>query len=114
MKELVATLFAAVLAVPSAFAQTPAPAQKPAAASPAQAAPKAAEKKELTEQQKRMGDCSKQASDKGMKGDDRNTFMSACLKGGGDKMAACNAQADEKKLHGAARDSFVKKCASPS
>ncbi len=59
-----------------------------------------------------MSNCSKQASDKGMKGDDRNAFMSTCLKGGGDKTAACNAQADEKKLHGAARDSFVKKCAS--
>ena len=66
---------------------------------------------ELTDQQKRMGECSKQASDKGIKGDDRNKFMSTCLKGGGDKTAACNAQADEKKLHGAARDSFVKKCA---
>ena len=44
----------------------------------------------MTEQQKRMGDCNKQASDKGMKGDDRSTFMSTCLKGGGDKTAACN------------------------
>jgi len=114
MKELVAVLFAAVLAVSTAFAQTPAPAQKPAAAPPAQAAPKAAEKKELTPQQQRMSDCSKEASTKGMKGDDRNKFMSTCLKGGGDKMAACNKEADEKKLHGAARDSFVKKCAAPS
>ena len=65
----------------------------------------------MTPQQQRMSDCSKQASDKGMKGDDRNAFMSTCLKGGGDKTAACNTQADEKKLHGAARDSFVKKCA---
>jgi len=90
MKQLIATLFAVALCASPAFAQ---------------------EKKELTDQQKRMGECSKQASDKGIKGDDRNKFMSTCLKGGGDKTAACNAQADEKKLHGAARDSFVKKCA---
>ena len=91
MKQLIATLFAVALCASSAFAQE--------------------KKGEMTEQQKRMGECSKQASDKGIKGDDRNKFMSTCLKGGGDKTAACNAQADEKKLHGAARDSFVKKCA---
>ena len=89
MRELIAGLFAAALCASPALAQ----------------------EKQMTEQQKRMGECSKQASDKGMKGDDRNKFMSTCLKGGGDKTAACNAQADEKKLHGAARDSFVKKCA---
>jgi len=93
MRELIAGLFAAALC-----------------ASPALAQDKKGEP-QMTEQQKRMGACSKQASDKGMKGDDRNKFMSTCLKGGGDKAAACNAQADEKKLHGAARDSFVKKCA---
>jgi hypothetical protein len=89
MRGLIAGLFAAALCASPAFAQQ-------------------------TEQQKRMGDCSKQASDQGMKGDDRNKFMSTCLKGGGDKTAACNTQADERKLHGAARDSFVKKCAAPS
>ena len=91
MQQLIAAVFAAALCAAPALAQ---------------------DKKEMTPQQQRMGDCSKQASDKGMKGDDRNAFMSTCLKGGGDKTAACNAQADEKKLHGAARDSFVKKCAS--
>jgi len=83
-------------------------------ASPAFAQDKDAEKKPLTEQQKRMGDCNKQASSKGLKGDDRDKFMSTCLKGGGDKAAACNKEADDRKLHGAARDSFVKKCAAPS
>jgi len=91
MRELIAGLFVAALCASPALAQD--------------------KKGEMTAQQKRMGECSKQASDKGMKGDDRNKFMSTCLKGGGDKAAACNAQADEKKLHGAARDSFVKKCA---
>jgi len=86
MRELIAGLFAAALCASPAFAQQ-------------------------TEQQKRMSDCSKQASAKGLKGDEYKQFHTACLKGGGDKAAACNAQADEKKLHGAARDSFVKKCA---
>lgn len=93
MRQLIAGLFAAALCASPAFAQ---------------------DKKEMTEQQKRMGDCNKQAADKGVKGDDRNKFMSTCLKGGGDKTTACNTQADERKLHGAARDSFVKKCAAPS
>jgi hypothetical protein len=92
MRKLIAALFAAALCAAPVFAQ----------------------EKKQTEQQKRMGDCSKQASDKGMKGDDRSKFMSTCLKGGGDKTAACNTQADERKLHGAARDSFVKKCAAPA
>ena len=39
--------------------------------------PSAAQK----EQQDRMKDCNKQASDKKMKGDDRQKFMSSCLKG---------------------------------
>ncbi len=98
MRQLIAGLAAAALCASSAFAQDK----------------KAEPKKEMTEQQKRMGDCNKQAADKGVKGDDRNKFMSTCMMGGGDKTAACNAQADERKLHGAARDSFVKKCAAPS
>lgn len=46
---------------------------------------KAAAKKEPSEKQKahqqKMKDCSKQAGDKKMKGDDRKKFMSGCLKG---------------------------------
>ena len=46
---------------------------------------KAAAKKEPSERQKahqqRMKDCSKQAGDKQLKGDDRKKFMSGCLKG---------------------------------
>ena len=92
--KLTAALLAGALCASPAFAQEP--------------------KKEMTEQQRRTGDCSKQASDKGMKGDERSKFMSTCLKAGGDNVAACNKQADERKLHGAARDSFVKKCAAPA
>ena len=40
-------------------------------------APTAAQK----EQQGRMKDCNKQASDKKLKGDERKKFMSTCLKG---------------------------------
>lgn len=47
----------------------------------AQKEPTAAQKKKQTEQQNRMKDCNKQAGDKGMKGDERKKFMSACLKG---------------------------------
>jgi Ni/Co efflux regulator RcnB len=84
-------------------------------ASPVFAQDKSGEKKELTEQQKRMQQCNADAKKQQFKDNDaRQAFMSTCLKGGGDKMAACNAQADERKLHGAARDSFVKKCAAPS
>ncbi len=65
MMKLVAALFATALC-----------------ASPALAQDKQGEpEKGMTEQQKRMGDCSKQASEKGMKGDDRNKFMSTCLSG---------------------------------
>jgi hypothetical protein len=39
--------------------------------------PSAAQK----QQQERMKDCNKQASDKKMSGDDRKKFMSTCLKG---------------------------------
>ena len=38
------------------------------------------EKKELTKQQKKMKDCSREAKAKGFKGDQRNQFMSTCLK----------------------------------
>ncbi|PLM37521.1 hypothetical protein CWN40_10530, partial [Klebsiella quasipneumoniae] len=36
--------------------------------------------KTLTPQQQKMSDCNKAASAKSLKGDERNTFMSSCLK----------------------------------
>ncbi|HBQ0463035.1 TPA: hypothetical protein L7I91_001617 [Klebsiella aerogenes] len=36
--------------------------------------------KTLTPQQQKMSACSKEASSKSLKGDDRNKFMSTCLK----------------------------------
>jgi hypothetical protein len=75
--------------------------------------PTAAQKK----QQARMKDCNKQAGDKDMKGDERKAFMSACLKGGSEKMSAqqnkmkdCNKQAGDKKLKGDERKSFMSAC----
>jgi hypothetical protein len=103
MKQLIAALFAAALCASPAFAQ-----QK-------QGEPK----KEMTEQQKRMGDCNKQASAKGMKGDDRSKFMSACLKGESaapmtqqEKMTACNKQASDKQMKGDDRKKFMSNCLS--
>ena len=78
-------------------------------------APSAAQKK----QQERMKACNEKAGDK--KGDERQKFMSSCLKGGGDgpsaaqkkqqsRMTACNKQATEKKLKGDERKSFMSGC----
>jgi hypothetical protein len=75
-------------------------------------------KKELTPQQQRMSDCSKQS--KGMKGDVHKKFMSDCLKGEQaapaakptqqEKMKSCNAEATGKKLKGAERKTFMSSC----
>ena len=112
MKKLVAILFASAFAVPAAFAQTPAPA-------PAQAAPKAAEKKELTEQQKRMQQCNADAKKQQFKDNEaRQAYMSTCLKGGGapmtqqEKMTDCNKQAADKAMKGDDRKAFMSKCLS--
>ena len=78
--------------------------------------PSAAQK----EQQDRMKDCNKQASDKKMKGDDRQKFMSSCLKDGGgneptaaqkkqqERMKMCNEKAGDKK--GDERQKFMSSC----
>lgn len=81
--------------------------------------------KKLTPQQEKMKNCSKDAKDKQLKGDDRKQFMKSCLSGKAapapaaaaapEKAAApaapdCAAQATSKKLAGAAKASFLKKC----
>jgi psiF repeat len=96
MQKLIAALFAAALCAAPALAQ---------------------DKKEMTPQQQRMSDCSKQASDKGMKGDDRNKFMSTCLKGEQpmtqqEKMTACNKEASAKAMKGDDRKKFMSSCLS--
>jgi len=75
----------------------------------------------MDSQQQRMKDCNAKAAAK--KGDERKTFMSACLSGKEsakmtqqEKMKACNVKAGEKK--GDERKSFMSEClkggASPS
>jgi Ni/Co efflux regulator RcnB len=108
MKNLIAVVFAAALCATPVYAQQ----------QPKGEAKKGEPKKELTEQQQRMSDCSKQASGKGMKGEDRDKFMSSCLKGGGgqttqqERMTACNKQAGAKSLKGDERKAFMSKCLS--
>lgn len=94
------------------------------------AAPAFAQKKELTPQQQRMGECAHEG--KGKKGDEYKQFMKQCLKSKKDaaaaapasvaapkqaaaasqkdKMKSCNAQAKEKSLKGDARKSFMSDC----
>jgi psiF repeat len=78
-----------------------------------------AEGKPLTAQQQKMATCSQQAKEKGLKGAERNTFMSDCLKAEKaaknaqhEKMKDCNKQAAGKK--GAERKAFMKECLSAS
>ncbi|MCU0940873.1 MAG: PsiF family protein [Burkholderiaceae bacterium] len=72
-------------------------------------------------QQEKMTACNKQAGDKGLKGEERQKFMSSCLSAEGaakkttsqqDKMTACNKQAGEKKLAGDERKKFMSACLS--
>jgi hypothetical protein len=92
MKQLIAALFAAAVCVAPAYAQ------------------------QLTEQQKRMQQCNADAKNKQFKNnDERQAFMSACLKGGGqmtqqEKMTACNKEAGAKSLKGDDRKAFMSKC----
>ncbi|WON76038.1 PsiF family protein [Serratia sp. UGAL515B_01] len=72
-------------------------------------------------QQKRMTDCNKQASSQSLKGADRSTFMSACLKAEShqpeknltpqqQKMKNCNADAAKQSLKGDERKTFMSHC----
>jgi hypothetical protein len=75
------------------------------------ALPASAQEKKPTEQQQRMADCNKQASAKGMKGDERKGFMSSCLKDKPqDRMTKCNKEAGEKKMKGDERKKFMSEC----
>lgn len=80
---------------------------------------KAPSEKQLAQQQK-MTDCNKQAAAKSLKGDERKSFMSTCLKGGShsgesltpqqQKMKACNTEAAGKSLKGDERKTFMSTC----
>ena len=70
-----------------------------------------------TAQQERMKSCNAQASKKELKGDERQAFMSRCLKGDQataqqERMKTCNAQATKKELKGDERKAFMSKCLS--
>lgn len=88
MKRLLATALIAAMTlavVPPSFAQQAAPAPATGTTAPQTSstgtAAKATTKKDLTPQQKKMKDCSREAKFKGLKGDPRKQFMSTCLKG---------------------------------
>ena len=94
------------------------------------ASPAFAQKKELSPQQQRMGECAHEG--KGKKGDDYRQFMKECLKNKKaavaaapaasaatkptaaasqkERMKSCNAQAKDKSLKGDARKSFMSDC----
>jgi len=74
---------------------------------------------EKTAQQQKMTVCNQQAGDKSLKGDERKTFMSSCLKKDSKmdgmtpqqmKMKTCNAQAGDKMLKGDERKTFMSSC----
>jgi hypothetical protein len=80
-----------------------------------------------TAQQQKMTTCNADATAKGLKGTDRQTFMKTCLSHEGaaaasaptgnsqqEKMKTCNADATTKGLKGDARQTFMKHCLSAS
>jgi hypothetical protein len=61
----------------------------------------------------KLGQCSKDAKEKGLKGDERKAFVSQCAgkkKTQGDKMGACSKQAADKGLKGDERSKFLSDC----
>lgn len=78
--------------------------------------------KALTPQQQRMKDCNAEAKTKALAGDERKTFMSACLKGETvatapaakttqqEKMKTCSTEAKAKSLKGEDRKTFMSTC----
>jgi hypothetical protein len=79
--------------------------------------------KKQAAQQQRMKSCNAQASKKELKGDERQAFMSECLKAESakakskgkttaqqQKMKSCNAEAGKKKLKGDERKAFMSEC----
>jgi hypothetical protein len=75
----------------------------------------------LTAQQEKMKTCNTDAKTKSLKGPDRKTFMSECLKSDSataeksltaqqEKMKTCNADATTKNLKGKERRTFMSTC----
>ena len=98
----------AIVAGGTAVAQTTAPAASP----------------HLNSQQEKMKECAADAKAKGVKGEERQSFMSSCLSAKGmsqedinkqqQKMKTCNADAKTKGLSGDERKAFMKSCLSSS
>jgi psiF repeat len=98
----------AIVAGETSVAQTTAPAASP----------------QLNSQQEKMKECAADAKAKGVKGADRESFMSSCLSSKGmshedinkqqQKMKTCNADAKTKGLTGDDRKAFMKSCLSSS
>ncbi|MDF2786248.1 MAG: phosphate starvation-inducible protein [Pantoea eucrina] len=74
---------------------------------------------EKTPQQEKMTRCNQLAATQNLKGDERKTFMSDCLKKESKlgnmtpqqlKMKSCNSAAGEKDLSGDARKTFMSTC----
>lgn len=74
---------------------------------------------ERTTQQQKMTVCNHQASSKSLKGNNRKSFMSDCLKKDSNtkkmnsqqqKMKTCNAEAKSKSLKGSERRTFMSQC----
>jgi hypothetical protein len=70
-----------------------------------------------TAQQNKMTACNADAGTRSLKGDERKTFMSNCLKAAPpaaatqqEKMKSCNADASTQALKGDARKSFMSNC----
>jgi hypothetical protein len=72
------------------------------------------EKKAATPQQEKMRACNAHATEKNLKGDERKTFMSECLKAKPmtqqEKMTACNRDPTAKNLKGDDRKAFMSDC----
>ncbi|HXW73366.1 MAG TPA: PsiF family protein [Steroidobacteraceae bacterium] len=90
----------------------------------AQSSTTAAPSTHLNSQQEMMKSCNAEATGKGLKGDERKTFMKSCLSSKGmseadinkqqQKMKTCNADATSKGLKGDDRKAFMKTCLSGS
>ena len=76
----------------------------------------------LNSQQEMMKSCAADAKTRGLKGDERQSFMSTCLSSKGmskedinkqqEKMKTCNADASSKHLKGDERKAYMKTCLS--
>jgi hypothetical protein len=93
---------ASIVCVAAAMASSPTLAQTTKPPTPAQAA-----------QQQRMASCNSEASDRNLKGDARQSYMSACLSGKLNQntlMKVCNGQATQDKLASDARKTYLSTC----